>query len=368
MAKLFEETQIKGMVLANRFVRSATCSAMAGDDGRVTNKLIDSMISLAKGGIGLIISGHAYVQRAGQALPRQLGVYSDDLIPSLATMAAAVHKYNGKIVLQLAHAGLFANAKLTGLSPLAVSAMEGIADSPCQELTIQDIGQIVQAFAQAATRAQKAGFDGVQIHAAHGYLLSQFLSPAFNRRTDKYGGNLENRARALLDTLQAVRGSVGQGYPVLVKMNCRDFIENGLDLEDSRQVGKMLAEKGIDAIELSGGAINGGKLSPVRVGINSEEDEAYFRQEAKIFREKINVPLVLVGGIRSYHLAERIVAEGTADYIAMCRPLIREPGLINRWKAGDLAKANCLSDNRCFGSAMAGEGLYCVVEKKGMEP
>lgn len=366
MAKLFEETQINGMVLTNRFVRSATWEGMAGEDGSATPKLVDCMIRLARGGVGLIISGHTYVHKAGQAGPRQLGVYSDNLIPGLTAMADAVHKNNGKIVMQLAHAGFFANAKLSGYQPFAVSGVEGMAKSPRKELTVQEIGEIVQTFAEAAKRAKRAGFDGVQIHSAHGYLMSQFLSPAFNKRTDKYGGSIENRTRALMETLRAVRSSVGQDYPVLVKMNSGDFIDNGLTLDDSIQVGKMLEGGGIDAIELSGGVLTGGKLSPSRMGIHSEEKEAYFRQEAKAFREKVAVPLILVGGNRSYDIAGRIIAEEIADYISMSRPLIREPGLINRWKSGDLAKSACLSDNQCFGPAMAGEGIYCVTEKKGL--
>lgn len=364
MAKLFEETQINGLVLANRFVRSATWEGMAGEDGSATPKLIDCMISLARGGVGLIISGHTYVQKAGQAGPWQLGVYSDDLVPGLTAMADAVHKNSGKIVMQLAHAGFFANSKLSGYQPFAVSEVEGMAKSPRKEMTAQDISEIVQAFAEAAKRAKRAGFDGVQIHSAHGYLMSQFLSPSFNKRTDKYGVNLENRARAVMETLRAVRSSVGQDYPILVKMNCSDFIDNGLTLDDSIQVGKMLEGGGIDAIELSGGVLTSSKLSPSRMGIHSEEKEAYFQQEAKAFKEKINVPLILVGGNRSYNMAERIISEGTADYISICRPLIREPGLINRWKSGDFAKSACLSDNQCFGPAMNGEGIYCVTEKK----
>ena len=364
MVALFEETQLNGMVLANRFVRSATWEGMAGDDGSATPGLIDYMVALARGGVGLIISSHAYVHRDGQALLHQLGVCSDDLVPGLTAMADAVHKNNGKTVLQLAHAGFFANSRLTGQLPLAVSNIEGIAKSPRKELTAKEIGQIVQAFAEGAERAKKAGFDGVQIHSAHGYLLSQFLSPAFTRRTDDYGGSIENRARALMDVLRAVRSAVGPDYPVLVKMNGRDFIDNGLGLEDSLQVGRMLAKGGMDAIELSGGFLTGGKLNPSRTEIHSEEEEAYFRQEAKAFREQIGVPLILVGGNRSYQVAESIVAEGTADYISMCRPLIREPGLVNRWKSGNLAKSACISDNQCFGPARAGEGIYCVTEKK----
>jgi 2,4-dienoyl-CoA reductase-like NADH-dependent reductase (Old Yellow Enzyme family) len=367
MAALFEETRLNGMVLANRFVRSATWEGMAGDDGSATPKLVDYMVALARGGVGLIISSHAYVHRNGQAGLRQLGVYSDALLPGLTAMADAVHQNNGKIVLQLAHAGFFAAARLTGHPPFAVSNIEGIAKSPRMELTADGIGQIVLAFAEGATRAKNAGFDGVQIHSAHGYLLSQFLSPAFNRRTDEYGGSIENRARALMDVLRAIRSAVGPDYPVLVKMNGRDFIDNGLGLEDSLQVGRMLANGGIDAIELSGGFLTGGKLNPSRMGIHSEEKEAYFRQEAKAMRAQTGVPLILVGGNRSFRMAERIVAEGAADYISMSRPLIREPGLINRWKSGNLAKSACISDNQCFGPAMAGEGIYCVTEKKEKE-
>lgn len=367
MAALFEETRINGMVLANRFVRSATWEGMAGDDGSVTPRLVDCMVALARGGVGLILSSHAYVHRNGQAGRGQLGMHSDDLLPGLTAMADAVHQNNGKMVMQLAHAGFFAPSGLTGQPPLAVSNIEGTAKSPRREMTAEEIGQIVQAFAEAAARAKRAGFDGVQIHSAHGYLLSQFLSPAFNHRTDPYGGGIENRARALMEVLRAVRNAVGPGYPVLVKMNGRDDIENGLEPEDSLRVGRMLAQGGIDAIELSGGFLTGGKLSPSRSRIDSEEREAYFRQEAKAMREQTGVPLMLVGGNRSFRVAESIVSGGIADYISMCRPLIREPGLINRWKSGELAKSACLSDNQCFGPAMAGEGIYCVTEKKEKE-
>ena len=364
MSRLFEKSTINGMTLANRFVRSATWEGMAADDGAVTPRLIDTMVALARGGVGLIISGHAYVHRAGQAGPWQLGVYSDDLVPGLTDMAAAVHDNGGKIALQLAHAGFFAAAKLTGQSPFAVSNVQGMATSPRTELTPADIEEIIAAYAAAAARGKTAGFDGVQVHAAHGYLLSQFLSPAFNQRSDDFGGGLENRARALLAVVAAVRSAVGPDYPVLVKMNGGDFVDNGLTTDDAVKVGKMLVETGIDAIEVSGGVLTGGKLSPSRMGIHSQEKEAYFQQEARAFKKEIGVPLILVGGNRSFEVAERLVDEGTADYISMSRPLIREPALVNRWKSGDRTRASCLSDNQCFGPAMAGEGIYCVTERK----
>jgi len=364
MTELFEHSSINGMKLANRFVRSATWEGMAADDGACTPKLIDLMVELAKGGIGFIISSHAYVSPAGQAGPWQLGVYNDALVPGLAAMAKAVHDNGGKIVLQLAHAGFFANAKLTGQTPMAPSNVEGFSKSARQEMTAEDIRDVVQAYGAAAKRAQNAGFDGVQIHAAHGYLLSQFLSPAFNRRNDAYGGDIRQRATALLEVLQQIRHTVGREYPVLVKMNCQDFIENGLVAEDSLEVATMLEAEGIDAIELSGGVLVGGKLSPSRMGIKSAEKEAYFQDDARAFKEKLGVPLILVGGNRSFQVAERLINEGMADYISMCRPLIREPALINRWRAGDLSKATCLSDNMCFKPAMKGDGIYCLTEER----
>jgi 2,4-dienoyl-CoA reductase-like NADH-dependent reductase (Old Yellow Enzyme family) len=337
---------------------------MAAEDGACTSRLVDLMVSLAKGGIGLIITGHAYVRQEGQAGPWQLGVHKDELIPDLRAMTDAVHEGGGKIVMQLAHAGAFANSELTGQAPLAPSAVEGQSELPPKEMTIQDIQKVVEAFGLAAKRAKKAGFDGVQIHSAHGYLLSEFLSPVFNHRHDEYGGAIENRARALVEVLAEIRKAVGRNYPVLVKMNCEDFAENGLKLEDSVQVGALLSERGIDAIEVSGGLPTSRRLSPVRMGIKSEEKEAYHRKGAEAFKERIQVPLILVGGMRSYHLAERLVEEHVADYISMSRPFIREPGLINRWRSGDLSKATCVSDNQCFVPARAGKGIYCVTEAK----
>jgi 2,4-dienoyl-CoA reductase-like NADH-dependent reductase (Old Yellow Enzyme family) len=364
MSKMFEATDINGMKLANRFVRSATWEGMAGVDGACSPKLVGLISELAKGDVGMIITSHAYIRQDGQAGPWQLGIYNDALIQGLREMTQAVHDHGGSVVLQAAHAGFLANTKLTGQAPLAPSHVEGMAKSPRKEMTVDDIQEIVLAFGEAASRARKAGFDGVQIHSAHGYLLSQFLSPAFNKRGDKYGGSVENRARLLLEVLQHVRTHVGEDFPVLVKMNSRDFLDGGLTLEDSLTVGSMLQEAGIDAIELSGGTVVSGKLSPSRMGIKSEEKEAYFKDSAKAFKEALKVPIIMVGGIRSFDLAERLVEEGYADYVSMSRPFIREPYLVKRWASGDLRKAACISDNQCFGPAMAGEGIYCVVKKK----
>ena len=351
------------MVLENRAVRSATWEGLADKDGGVTPSLIDRMVALARGGVGLIITGHAFINKNGQSGPGQLGAYRDELLPGLTKLATAVHENNGRIILQLAHGGFFAMEKLTGEAPLAPSLVPEMAKSPRREMTLQDIQELAGAFAAAAGRAKAAGFDGVQIHAAHGYLLSQFLSPAFNRRNDEYGGSIENRARFLIEALRAIRLSVGSDYPVLVKMNVRDFIDGGLTLADSLTVASLLAEEGIDAIELSGGFLNGGKLSPSRMGIDTEDKEAYFGEEAKAFRKRVSVPLILIGGTRSFGVAERLIADGIVDCVSFCRPLIREPDLINRWKSENFARAACISCNRCFGPGMTGRGVYCVDEK-----
>jgi len=364
MKKLFERSVINGMELSNRFVRSATWEGMATADGSVTLKLTETMIALAKGGVGLIISSHAYVLPEGQASPWQLGIYKDALIEGLQEMTTAVHEFGAKIVLQVSHGGNFALEPLIGRPPMVVSDFEGLSKSPRQEMTRDYIREVVVAFADAARRAKAAGFDGVQIHSAHGYLLSQFLSPAFNRRDDQYGGGIENRARVHLEILQAVRKEVGEAFPVFIKLNCKDFSDDGLSVEESLKVGSMLADAGLDAIELSGGLLTGGKLSPSRPGIKSEEQEAYFRQDAYAFKKAINIPLILVGGIRSLEVSERLVGDGVADYLSMSRPFIREPALINRWKGGDRRRALCKSDNLCFGPGVKGQGVYCVTAEK----
>ena len=361
---LFESGTINGMTLANRFIRSATWEGMATDKGAVTPRLIDTMVRLAEGGVGLIISGHAYVAPEGQASPFQLGIHDDTLVEGLSTMTRAVHAAGGRIVAQLAHAGNFALEKATGMTPMVVSDFEGLAQTPRHAMTLADIRSLKAAYVAAARRAQDAGFDGIQLHSAHGYFLSQFLSPLFNRRDDEYGKSIENRTRIHVEIIRDIREAVGEGFPLLVKLNCEDFADGGLTVEDSIAAALLMASAGLDAIELSGGTILGGKLSPSRPNINKPEKEAYFRNAANALKTKLDIPLILVGGIRSADVAEALLGNGTADFFAMSRPLIREPDLINRWKSGDRTPARCLSDNLCFGPGLTGKGICCVTEKR----
>jgi 2,4-dienoyl-CoA reductase-like NADH-dependent reductase (Old Yellow Enzyme family) len=340
MRQLFEQSEMNGMLLSNRFVRAATWEGMADDDGGCTSRLVDLMAQLANGGVGLIITGHTYVRPDGQHSPWQLGIDKDALIPGLQAMTRAVHDNGGKIVLQLGYGGAY-------LSKSRVRAM-----------TVPDFQELATAYGTAAHRSKSAGFDGVQIFAAHGFFLSQLLCPRYNDRTDEYGGTIENRARALLEVLASVRRQTGDDYPVLVKLNGQDFVENGLTLEDSVKVGMMLEKEGIDAIELSGGLLNNPNIMQSK--IETEAVEAYFQSEARAFKEKINVPLILVGGIRSYGLAKSLIEEAVADYISMSRPFIREPDLVNRWEAGESLEAECISCNNCFEQIKQGKGVSCV--------
>jgi 2,4-dienoyl-CoA reductase-like NADH-dependent reductase (Old Yellow Enzyme family) len=365
MSIMFESTEINGMMLANRFVRSATWEGMAADDGSCTPKLTELMAALAHGGVGLIITGHTYIRADGKAVSGQLGIDRDELVTGLKAMTEAVHHQGGKIVVQLAHGGFYASEKLTGQMSLSPSGtVEKFSKAPRREMTADDIRDVVEDYGQAARRAKRAGFDGVQIHAAHGYLLSQFLSPAFNQRQDEYGGNLENRAKIVVDVVERVRGAVGPDYPVLIKLNSEDCLDGGLVPEESIEASLLLRNAGVDAVEVSGGTIASGKMSPSRTGIDTAEKEAYFRMTARLIRQVTHLPVLLVGGVRSFDLAERIVREGSADYISMSRPFIREPDLIKRWKSGNVRRAACISVNKCFGPAMKGEGLYCVVDRE----
>jgi 2,4-dienoyl-CoA reductase-like NADH-dependent reductase (Old Yellow Enzyme family) len=367
MPILFETATIKSMSLANRFVRSATWEGMANEDGSCSRRLIDLMVGFAKGGVGLIITSHAYVSREGRAGLGQLGIYSAEMVPGLTAMADAVHDAGGKIAVQLAHAGCHADQGLTGRIPIGPSIVKAEGVSDCREMAGEDFRMVADAFGKAAARAKEAGFDAVQIHSAHGFLLSEFLSPFYNKRKDRYGGSVENRARLLVEVVQNIRNEVGESFPVMVKVNSEDFVTGGLTVDDMLEAASILESAGVDAVELSGGTRYSGDFIPVRLGKIDSEDmgKVYYLEAARRFKKRVGVPLMLVGGIRSHAVAERIIREGIADYISLSRPLIREPDLVNRWKSGDTAKAKCLSDNLCFEPARGGEGLYCVVEKRG---
>jgi 2,4-dienoyl-CoA reductase-like NADH-dependent reductase (Old Yellow Enzyme family) len=366
MLNLFEPTILNGMTLANRFVRSATWEGLATAEGLATDGLAKLLAGLARGNVGLIITGHAYVSPEGQAAPGQLGICTDGHVPPLKEMVGKIHDAGGKIAVQLSHGGRYA-LKSPDVVRLGPSMLESRGKMQCREMTVAEIHRLTGRFAEAGRRARAAEFDAVQIHAAHGYLLSEFLSPFFNKRTDDYGGPVRNRARFLLEVVDTIRREVGSAFPVLVKLNSQEFLGGGYTVEDMLEVASLLEKASVDAIEMSGGNhVEGifGEFFPARKGKAKGEEAPYYLAEARRYKEKIRVPLMLVGGIRSYEWARRILSEAYADYISLSRALIREPGLIKRWKSGDTARSACISDNGCFKPALNGEGIYCTVDRE----
>jgi 2,4-dienoyl-CoA reductase-like NADH-dependent reductase (Old Yellow Enzyme family) len=364
MRKVFDETRINGMTLANRLVRSATWEGMCDESGAPLPKLAAYYTNLVKGGVGLIISGYAFVRPDGRQLAGQLGCHSDDLTDPMQALTRAVHAEGGKICLQLVHCGGQSPSKAIGCRPLAPSAVEvrQYPEVPAM-LTGSDIEDLIRCFGESAARAQAWGFDAVQLHAAHGYLVNQFLSPLTNRRTDAYGGSVENRCRFLLEVYRSVRNAVGRDFPVMVKLNGSDNLEGGLDRDDARFAARMLDEEGVDAIEVSAGTPASGERTPVRQGIERWEQEAYNLPLAAGIKEAVSCPVMVVGGFRTFEIVEGVIRRGEADYVALSRPLIREPGLPGQWEQGNESRARCISCNGCFRPGLKDGGIYCVVDK-----
>lgn len=360
-SRLFESTSLRNISLKNRFIWSATWQGRANFDGSTSPLQISSLLPAARGGAGMIIGEMAYVMKSAAAAPRQLGIYGDNHIPGLRRMADFVHKTGTPVILQLVHCGLMTSPILSGSTPLGPSVLETPDGSVGKEMTQEDIREAVEAFSNAAIRAKEAGFEGVQIHGAHGWLLSQFLSPFFNKRTDEYGGSLENRSRIVREVVQKIRGAVGDDFAILVKINSDDFLPGGFAVNEMIEVCSMLENDGIDAVELSGGTQGAlvagnpdGSYSPV------SKKGVYYLEAAKQYKERIKIPLILVGGIRTFEDADGLVMKGIADYVSMCRPLIREPDLIKKWQSGNLKESDCVSDDACFQPGIDGRGVHCV--------
>lgn len=364
MAALFEQSFINGMTLRNRLVRSATWEGMCESDGRPTQRLIDYYRTLAKGGVGLIISGYTFVSLEGKQLPGKMGVHSDDFGKEMRALTQAVHEQGGRVCVQLVHAGGQTDSKNAGRQPLAPSAVkvDQFPELP-QELTQEQIADIVAAFAAGAHRAKDWGFDAVQLHGAHGYLVNQFLSPHTNRRSDQYGGSIENRCRFLLEVYRAVRQAVGPGYPLLIKLTAGDHLDGGLGAEEALVAAKLLDAAGIDAIEVSSGTAASGERSPVRSKIETPEQEGYNLALAKGVKAVVGCKVLSVGGFRSFEVAQASIAAGL-DGIALSRPLIWEPDLPQRWQQGETSKARCISCNGCFRPGLKEGGIRCVVAEK----
>jgi 2,4-dienoyl-CoA reductase-like NADH-dependent reductase (Old Yellow Enzyme family) len=365
MATLFESVGIGSMSLRNRLVRSATWEGMCDPDGRPTGKLMDCYTALARGGVGLIISGYTYVSPEGKQLPGKMGLHTDQFETDFRALTEAVHNAGGVLAVQLVHAGGQADAEVSGHETVAPSAVPTAQykQTPAQ-LSKTQIGEIVKAFGRSARRAKEWGVDAVQMHGAHGYLINQFLSPLTNRRTDEYGGSVENRCRFMLEVLAEIRRTAGADYPVMIKLNAADNLEGGMETADAMTAAMQLSAAGIDAIEISAGTPASGAMGPAREKIDAPEKEAYNLHLARQIKANVACPVMTVGGMRSYEVCEAAVSTHGMDFVAMSRPLIRQPDLPGRWERGDRRAATCISCNKCFVPGLRYGGIFCMAERK----
>jgi 2,4-dienoyl-CoA reductase-like NADH-dependent reductase (Old Yellow Enzyme family)/thioredoxin reductase len=319
--RLFSPLTLHTMTLKNRVVMPPMCTDYATIGGAVTDRLIEYYTTRARGGVGLIDVEFAYVHPAGKVFEHMLGIYDDKLIPGLRRLTDSVHQGGAKIIIQIAHGGRRGHSDITGLTPVAPSPIPRLNGETPKELSLAEIEDLIQAFILAAARARKAGFDGVMIHMAHAYLLQQFLSPFSNARTDRYGGDLEGRARFPLEIVKGVRRELGDDYPVTCRLCGDEFLKGGFDLAQSIQVAKMLEANGVNAIEVSAGAHETGQvitappyypmgfLSPLSEGI----------------KKAVGIPVGIVGRIHTPDTAEQLLEQGKADLIAVGRGLIADP-------------------------------------------
>ena len=362
MSILFTSAKIGSIELKNRFVRSATVECLASTDNRLTEKYYKVYERLARGGVGLIIPGNYFINTVGRACNKVLVIDRDDVIDDLQRLTEAVHRYGAKIVGQINHGGRESDPKLIGTQPIGPSEVQDtLTGVKPREMSAQEIEETIKAFSSAAGRIKKAGFDGVQIHAAHGYLVNQFLSSHTNRRTDQWGGSLENRMRFITRIYEEVRNEVGADFPVLVKINCEDQISGGITLEESITMSKKLEALGIDAIEVSGGIKETGftttkgdipeeliSFMPEKLQKAAEFKEGYFLPQAAAIKKSVSIPIISVGGMRHREMMEQALLQEKADFISLCRPFIRQPNLVEQMeKSPDADPINCINCNRC---------------------
>ncbi len=344
---LFSPVTIGNMELPNRIVRAACGERMADWEGRVGHKMLSYVETLARGGCGLIILGHGYVRRDGRLTDNETGLDRDDQVSRLELIARQAQRAGIKVAMQISHGGPQCRPSVIETTPVSPSGVEIKKTSVVpRALEPEEIEALVGDFARAAVRVKEAGFDAVQIHAAHGYLLTQFLSPATNLRDDEWGGTPEKRRRFLIAVLEAVQEEVGPDYPVLIKMNLDDCIPNGIPMKEALENARIVSEMGVAAIEVSGGMVDSDK-GAARRDIQPGQQEAYFRHLARAARKVVGCPVILVGGLKSIEVITEVLESGDADLVALGRPLIREPHLPLEWLDGRQGPAECISCNRC---------------------
>ena len=389
MSILFDPMTLGNLEIKNRFVHSATYESMAEQAGDVTDQLVERYKKLAQGEVGLIIPGMMYVHPLGRAVKHQIGIHHDDMIPGLKKLTEAVHHEGGRIAFQLAHAGRQTIKGIIGQTPLGPSAKgrDPVNFVKPKAMSEDQIHDAIQAFGLAASRAVEAGADGIQLHAAHTYLINQFLSPFFNHRTDAWGGSVENRFRFLKEVVVETKKALPEGMPLLVKLNTRDHTpQEGITPPLAATYAGWLVELGIDGLELSCGSTLYAWANMSRGSIPVDElveslpwwkkpigrivmnrmvgkydlEEGYNLKAATMIKPTIGgIALFLVGGLRRISHMEEIVRNGHADLISMSRPFIREPSIVKKMREGSTDTVSCVSCNRCFAAVVNNMPLRC---------
>lgn len=359
MSSVFDNINIGNINCKNRILRSATWEALADEKGFMSDKQYEIYEELAKNDVGLISTGYARIMESDCPNAGMMGIYDDCFIPSYKKLTDIVHKHNGKIMMQIAYGGTKTTYKVNDRTIFCPSGVPEISTgTKGKEMTIDDIKLVAKAHGEAARRVKESGFDAVQIHAGHNYLLNQFLSPYYNRRADEYGGSIENRARAVIECYDEVRKAVGKDYTVMIKITCTDFTEGGFSFDDCLTFCKMLEKKGIDCIEISGN-IHGKaeKMAGYEFDGHSILKDGYFVEYGKIIADKVNVPIYVTGGFRSPEYMNKILSKTNISGFGISRPFLTEPDLVKRWILGDTKKAKCVHCSKC----RTPEGNYCTV-------
>jgi 2,4-dienoyl-CoA reductase-like NADH-dependent reductase (Old Yellow Enzyme family) len=355
MPNLFDPMEIKKLRLPNRFIRSATFDNL-GREGTVTDAQLKLYDVLSKGEIGLIISGGLYPTRDGMGTGGQLSAETDDAIPSLRKLVRAVHANGCRIAGQILHCGFRSHPAVTGFQPVGPSAIiDPETGNQVRGLTTEEIYEMAGAYVEAARRILEAGFDAVQLHAAHGWFLSAFLSPVMNRREDEWGGSLENRARFLRLICQGIREMAGPDFPLLLKLGLKDYHPEGKTLTEGIAVARLLENDGVDAIEVSEGIEE-------KWGHHIRKDalHPYYLEECRQARPHLIKPVILVGGMRQFADMQAILDDNIADAVSLCRPFIQDPHLVGRFRKGEIRDSVCDSCNAC-GERMIEGHFGCVL-------
>ncbi|WP_315111779.1 NADH:flavin oxidoreductase [Clostridium intestinale] len=316
MSKLFNSIQIGSLNLNSRLVMPPMATGKA-PDGNVTEDILKYYDDKSQGGyIGLIVIEHSYISPEGKAHKNQLSVSEGVDIDKLKALADIIHKNGSKAVMQINHAGIQTSEEVTGFPSVGPSSVANSKGVVAKELSVDEIKGIVKAFGEAASRVKAAGFDGVEIHGAHGYLLHQFFTPLTNKRTDSYGGDVKNRIRIHLEVIEAVRKAVGENFPILLRLGASDYTEGGVTIEDSLVAGVEFEKAGINILDVSGGVR--GFVVP---GAN---EEGYFWPLTEALKEALSIPVVLTGGIVTPEAAEKLLEEEKADLIGVGRSIYKD--------------------------------------------